>query len=223
MNIAQQDHVDQYRKKKMFEGFREFISRGNMIDMAVGVVMGSAVTSVVTSIVKNLISPLISMLFGKTDMSRLLSFSVNGATVSFGAILDSLINFLLVAAAVYFCIIIPLNKFYEFGSKISLPKIIKKTPILSKLIPSHQAKSSHGHKENGEDSEIAESSQSTSQAQGSAKTSANHSDSSSENSGNKSAHTDEHTAADYEREQIKLLTQINAQLAHLTGTKSQRN
>ncbi len=220
MNIAQQDHVDQYRKKKMFEGFREFISRGNMIDMAVGVVMGSAVTSVVTSIVKNLISPLISMLFGKTDMSRLLSFSVNGATVSFGAILDSLINFLLVAAAVYFCIIIPLNKFYEFGSKISLPKIIKKTPILSKLIPSHQAKSSHEHTENGEDSE---SSQDTSQAQESAKTSADHSDNSSETSATKSTHIAEHTVTDYEREQIKLLTQINAQLTHLNDTKSQRN
>lgn len=91
-------------------GFKKFISRGSMIDMAVGVVMGSAVTGVMTSIVENLINPLIAMIGGQPDLSSVLAFTVNGATVSFGAILNAVINFLLVGVAVYFCIVLPINK-----------------------------------------------------------------------------------------------------------------
>ena len=91
-------------------GFKKFISRGSMVDMAVGVVMGSAVTAVVNSIVKSFISPLIAMIFGKADMSKLLTLTYNGATISFGAIIGEIINFLIIAAAVYFCIILPINK-----------------------------------------------------------------------------------------------------------------
>ncbi|PLS26443.1 large conductance mechanosensitive channel protein MscL [Bifidobacterium parmae] len=97
----------------MIDGFKKFISRGNMIDMAVGVVMGSAVTSVVNAIVDSLINPLIAMVFGKPDMSGLLAFTFNGATVSLGAILGALLNFLVIAAAVYFFILVPINKFRD--------------------------------------------------------------------------------------------------------------
>lgn len=124
--IKPEDKIERYQKKGLFQGFREFVSRGNMIDMAVGVVMGTAVTGVVNSIVRYLINPLIAMIFGKPDMGGLLAFTVNGATVSFGAILNQLINFLMVAAAVYFCIIVPLNKFHEFGAKIRVPRAISK-------------------------------------------------------------------------------------------------
>ena len=74
--------------KGPLNGFKKFLSRGSMIDMAVGVVMGSAVTAVVNSIVD----------------------TFNNSTVSFGAILNALINFLLVGVAVYFCVILPINK-----------------------------------------------------------------------------------------------------------------
>ena len=77
--------------KGPLNGFKKFLSRGSMIDMAVGVVMGSAVTAVVNSIVDNLISPLIGMIGGVP-------------------ILNALINFLLVGVAVYFCVILPINK-----------------------------------------------------------------------------------------------------------------
>lgn len=97
-------------------GFKKFISRGSMIDMAVGVVMGSAVTTVVTSIVDNLISPLIGMIGGVPDMSGVLAFTFNGATVSFGAIINAIINFLLIGVAVYFCIILPINKLRDMTS-----------------------------------------------------------------------------------------------------------
>ena len=99
-------------------GFKKFISRGSMIDMAVGVVMGTAVTGVVNAIVKNLINPLIAMIGGKPDMSALLNITFNGATISFGAILNEIINFLLIGVAVYFCIILPINKLRDMSSKL---------------------------------------------------------------------------------------------------------
>lgn len=109
----------------MLKGFREFISRGNVVDMAVGVVMGAAVTSIVNSIVDNLINPLIAMIFGHPDMSSMLCIRFNGATISFGAILNSVINFLLIAVAVYFCIVVPMNKFREAGAN-ALKKVMHK-------------------------------------------------------------------------------------------------
>ncbi|MDN5980066.1 large conductance mechanosensitive channel protein MscL [Bifidobacterium mongoliense] len=100
----------------MLEGFKKFIARGNMIDMAVGVVMGGAVTAVINAIVTKVINPLIAMIFGKGDMDGLLAFKANGATVSFGAVLGALINFLIVAAAVYFCIVVPINKLRDMAA-----------------------------------------------------------------------------------------------------------
>ena len=88
----------------MFEGFKKFIARGNMIDMAVGVVMGGAVTTVVNAIVNSVINPFIAMIFGKPNMDGLLAITFNGATVSFGAVLGAILNFLIIAVAVYFCI-----------------------------------------------------------------------------------------------------------------------
>ncbi|MDD6373148.1 MAG: large conductance mechanosensitive channel protein MscL [Bifidobacteriaceae bacterium] len=109
----------------MLKGFKEFVSRGNVVDMAVGVVMGSAVTAIVNSIVDNLINPLIAMIFGHPDMSALLCITFNGATISFGAVLSAIINFLLIAIAVYFCIVVPMNKFREMGSD-AMSKVLHK-------------------------------------------------------------------------------------------------
>ena len=102
----------------MIDGFKKFISRGNMIDMAVGVVMGGAVTAVVNAIVNHLINPLIAMIFGKPNMDGLLAFTFNGATVSVGAILGALLNFLIIAVAVYFFILVPINKFRDMSDAL---------------------------------------------------------------------------------------------------------
>lgn len=102
----------------MIEGFKKFISRGNVIDMAVGVVMGGAVTAVVNAIVEHLINPLIAMIFGKPNLDGLLAFTVNGATISFGAILGAILNFLIIAAAIYFCILVPINKFRDMSDAL---------------------------------------------------------------------------------------------------------
>ena len=102
--------------KGPIKGFKKFISRGSMIDMAVGVVMGSAVTTVVNSIVNHLISPLIGMIGGVPDMSGVLTITFNGATISFGAILNAIINFLLIGVAVCLCIVLPINKLRDMGA-----------------------------------------------------------------------------------------------------------
>lgn len=99
----------------MLQGFKEFIMRGNVIELAVGVVIGAAFTAVVTAFSDNLINPLIAAL-GGADFSGL-GFNVlseNDATfLDFGAVITAAINFLLIAAVVYFVIIMPMNKVNE--------------------------------------------------------------------------------------------------------------
>jgi large conductance mechanosensitive channel len=97
----------------MLKGFREFVLRGNVIDLAVAVVIGAAFTLLVNAVVQRLITPLIAAIFGKPDLDDVMTFTINGAEFSIGAVLTALINFLLVAAAVYFVLIVPMNKLRE--------------------------------------------------------------------------------------------------------------
>ena len=91
----------------MLKGFREFVLRGNVIDLAV--VIGAAFT-LVNAVVQWLITPLIAAIFGKPDLDDVMTFTINGAEFSIGAVLTALINLALVAAAVYFVLIVPMNK-----------------------------------------------------------------------------------------------------------------
>ena len=95
--------------KNVFDGFKNFVLRGNAIDLAVGVVIGGAFTLVVTSIVNGLISPLVAAIFSEPDLTGVANFTINGAVFSFGLILDALFKFLCVAAALYFVIVMPMN------------------------------------------------------------------------------------------------------------------
>jgi len=94
---------------KVFQGFKDFISRGNAIELAVGVVIGAAFGAVVKAIVDGLIGPLIAAIVGQNDLSQVWTFTINNAVFSFGLILNALILFLFTAAAVYFLIVLPLN------------------------------------------------------------------------------------------------------------------
>src|SRR4029079_15930965 len=91
------------------KGFRQFILRGNVLDLAVAVVMGAAFTAVVTSLVKDVITPLIAAVAGKPDFSGI-AISVNGSKLSIGAFLNEVIAFVLLAASVYFLILLPVNR-----------------------------------------------------------------------------------------------------------------
>lgn len=94
---------------KVFQGFKDFISRGNAVELAVGVVIGAAFTTVISAIQDGFIGPLIAAIFGEPDLSGVASFTVNGSLFSIGLILDALLQFLITAAAVYFVIVLPLN------------------------------------------------------------------------------------------------------------------
>ena len=101
----------------MLQGFKDFIMRGNVIELAVGVVIGAAFTAVVTAFSDSIINPLLAAL-GGVDYSDLgLGFHVregNDATfVNFGALLTAIINFLLIAAVIYFLLVAPMNKLDE--------------------------------------------------------------------------------------------------------------
>jgi len=92
----------------MFDGFRKFIMRGNVIDLAVAVVIGAAFTLVVNSLVEDIINPILAAIVGKPDFSDL-TVTVRDATITYGNFITALINFLLVAAAIYFLIVKPMN------------------------------------------------------------------------------------------------------------------
>ena len=97
----------------MLKGFKAFVMRGNVIDLAVAVVLGAAFTAVVNAVVKGLITPVIAAVFGKPDLTQVGNFTINNAQFSLGLILDALFNFLIIAAAVYFIIVLPVNKLLE--------------------------------------------------------------------------------------------------------------
>ncbi|WP_443095988.1 large conductance mechanosensitive channel protein MscL [Rothia koreensis] len=89
----------------MLKGFKDFIMRGNVIDLAVGVIIGGAFSTVVNALVESVIMPAISMLVGSPKFDDFLVFG----QIKIGVFLTALVNFLLVAAALYFCIVMPIN------------------------------------------------------------------------------------------------------------------
>lgn len=93
----------------MLKDFKEFLFRGNLIDLAVAVVIGLAFAAVVAALVENLITPLIAALFGQPDFSDL-TFTVNESVFRYGDFLNALITFVLIAAAVYLLVIVPAKR-----------------------------------------------------------------------------------------------------------------
>ena len=104
----------------MFKGFRQFILRGNVIDLAVAVVIGAAFGAVITSFVTNVLTPLISAIVGKPDFSAF-NANLNGAVIAYGLFLNALIAFLLIAAAVYFVMVAPMNAWKARQSRNAVP------------------------------------------------------------------------------------------------------
>ena len=107
----------------MLKGFRDFVLRGNVIDLAVAVVIGAAFTGIIGSLVKDIINPLIAAIFKKPDFSYLV-LNVNGGKITYGNLLNQVINFVLISAAVYFIFVLPINKLMAkfFPAKADPPK-----------------------------------------------------------------------------------------------------
>jgi large conductance mechanosensitive channel len=90
----------------MFKGFRDFILRGNVMDLAVAVIIGAAFTAIVTALTENIIKPLLGATIGKPDFGYLVVY-VNGGKIMYGNFITAVINFLILAAVVYFVLVLP--------------------------------------------------------------------------------------------------------------------
>ena len=126
------------------KGFKQFLLRGNVLDLAVGVVIGVAFGAVVTSFVKNLLTPLIAALVGKPDFSAY-SFEINGSKLLYGEFVNTVISFLLVATAVYFFLVLPMNKLVERSRRSAVPAdpTTKKCPECLSEIPIEARRCAH--------------------------------------------------------------------------------
>jgi large conductance mechanosensitive channel len=96
------------KEECMLSGFRQFVLRGNVLDLAVAVVLGAAFGAVITALVKDLITPLIGALVGKPDFSAI-GLTVNGSRFLIGDFFNAMLGFVLIAAAVYFFVVVPVN------------------------------------------------------------------------------------------------------------------
>jgi len=128
----------------MLSGFKQFILRGNVVDMAVGVVIGAAFASVVGAFTKDLLTPFIAALVGKPDFSAI-SFTINKSVFAVGDFINALVSFLLVAAAVYFFVVTPINALVSRMRKAPAPAdpTTKKCPECLSEIPIDARRCSH--------------------------------------------------------------------------------
>ena len=92
----------------MLKGFRQFLLRGNVIDLAVAVVIGGAFGAVVAALVKDLLTPLIAAVVGQPDFSAI-TLTINGSQFLIGDFINALLSFVLISAAVYFFVVVPVN------------------------------------------------------------------------------------------------------------------
>ena len=128
----------------MFKGFRDFILRGNVVDLAVAVVIGTAFTEIINSLVKDIINPLISAIFGKPSFGTLVAH-VNGGVIHYGNFLNALLYFLIIAFAIYFGVVLPVSKLMaRFHPPIPVvPPATKKCPQCISEIPAEATRCSH--------------------------------------------------------------------------------
>ncbi len=123
----------------MIKGFKDFISRGNVVDLAVGVIIGAAFKNIVDALVDGIINPLIAAVIGKPDFSDAFILTLNGTNVKFGVLITAVINFLLMAFAIYLCIVVPMNKLAalrtakEKAEKDAAPKISDEVQLLTEI------------------------------------------------------------------------------------------
>ena len=104
----------------MLKGFKNFILRGNVVDLAVGVMIGAAFNSVVSALVKDIMTPLVAAIFKQPNFESM-SFTFHGSQFMYGDFLNNLISFLITATTIYFFIVLPINKLHERLAKKGPP------------------------------------------------------------------------------------------------------
>lgn len=119
----------------MLKGFKQFILKGNVVDLAVGVVIGVAFGTVVTALVKDIITPIIAAIGGKPDFSAL-TFTINHSQFLIGDFLNAVISFVIIAVVVYFLVVLPMNKLISLTKKEKpIDPTTKKCPECLSIIP----------------------------------------------------------------------------------------
>jgi large conductance mechanosensitive channel len=118
----------------MFRGFRNFILRGNVVDLAVAVVIGAAFGAVVSAIVKDLLTPLIAAIFAKPNFSQLM-FSINHSTFLYGDVINAVISFLAIALVVYYLIVVPMNRLQARRAQAPADVTTRECPECLSTIP----------------------------------------------------------------------------------------
>ncbi len=127
----------------MIKGFRDFVLRGNVVDLAVAVILGVAFGVVVTSLVGDVITPLLAAIVHKPDFSYLV-LDVNGGKVKYGNFLNALISFLIIATSVYFLLVLPINALLRrFNPPAAAPASTKPCPECLSEIPLAARRCSH--------------------------------------------------------------------------------
>ncbi|HEV7166447.1 MAG TPA: large conductance mechanosensitive channel protein MscL [Micrococcaceae bacterium] len=107
----------------MISGFKDFIMKGNVLDLAVAVIMGAAFGAVINALVTNVLMPLIAALVGSPNFDSFALLTINGNDVKFGVLITAVVNFLLIAAAVYFAIVMPMNMLIaRRNAKLGIPE-----------------------------------------------------------------------------------------------------
>ena len=117
----------------MLTGFKNFVLRGNVVDLAVAVVIGAAFGQVVSGFLNGLINPLIAAVAGKPNLNSVGQFTLNQAKFSIGLLLTPLVSFLVIAAAIYFLVVMPLNKLAERRARGVEPKTEAPSPEVALL------------------------------------------------------------------------------------------
>jgi len=132
--------------RSILDGFKKFIMRGSVVDLAVAVVIGTAFIALVNSVVSGLITPLIAAVFGAPDLTRVWAFQLNGAWFLPGAALDGALKFVVIASVVYFLIVLPLNKLAERRARgvEPEPEIVAADIVLLREIRDLLAAQAHG-------------------------------------------------------------------------------
>jgi len=130
----------------MLKGFRDFILRGNVVDLAVAVIIGAAFNAIVNSMVKDILGQIIAAIVGKPDFSNVV-IKLNGTPINIGNFLNATFSFLIVASVVYFGIVLPLNtlvaKFKKPEAPAPAPPPMKTCPECLSEIPAAARRCSH--------------------------------------------------------------------------------
>jgi len=128
----------------MLKEFRAFIFKGNVVDLAVAVVIGAAFGAVVTSFTKDILTPVIAAIVGKPDFSGY-KVAINGSMIQYGLFINAAISFLLIAAAVYFFVVAPLNAMLRrlHGPEAATPPATRKCPQCLSDIPVEAKRCAH--------------------------------------------------------------------------------